>query len=397
MPLIYCITKLRIQLILLMLFSSYRAVSQEVIPRDSISGMQEDPGKKGEEKPGRFVVLPIITSSPETSLRLGVIGIYFFRFRNAPVGTRLSAVRFPLSYTIRNQLKIRSSFEFSFPGNKHIVDGQIFWIRFPLFFYGIGRNALDQDEEIFTTQTGLLEVNYYYQVSSSFFLGGRLDVSDGRIVEKAENGMLKLNEEIPGRNGGRRVGLGLTARWDRRENIVNPTRGPFLGGAFTLYPGWLGSEFEYAKLRLDLRHYIPLLSRKYILALQALAEHNWGNPPFEYMALMGGDEIMRGHLEGRFRDHVLWATQAELRIPLGRDTWLNQGEIPFKQRWGCVVFAGAGNVSPDLASSTLDDLKTSLGFGIRYLISREEHVNIRIDFAFGTQNPGFYLNIRESF
>ncbi len=391
-----CNTKLPILLLLLMPFFSYRALSQDSISQDSLSEKQEE-GNKKEEKPGKFVVLPIITSSPETSLRLGVISIYFFRFRNAPVGTRLSAVRFPLSYTIRNQIKIRSSFEFSFPGNKHIVDGQIFWIRFPLLFYGIGSNSLDQDEEIYTTQTALLEVNYYSQVSRSIFLGGRLDVSNGRIVKKDENGMLKINEEIPGRNGGRKVGLGFTARWDRRENIVNPTRGPFLGGAFTLYPRWLGSEFEYSKLRLDLRHYIPLLSHKYILALQTLTEYNWGNPPFEYMALLGGDEIMRGHLEGRFRDRAMWATQAELRIPFGRDTWLNQGEIPFRQRWGCVVFAGAGNVSPDLARTTWNNLKTSLGFGIRYLISRDENVNIRIDFALGTQRPGFYLNIRESF
>jgi len=355
--------------------------------------------KKAEDK--TFVVLPIITGSPETSLRLGVIGIFFFRFKEAPEGTRPSIIRFPISYTIRNQAKIRASYEIAFSTpktiNKHIIQGQTFWIRFPLFFYGIGKDTPESAEEVFTSQTAFFELNYFANVAKDIFLGARVDFSDGRIVETEEGGLLESDNSIAGRTGGRKSGVGITARWDKRINIINPSVGPFFEGRLTTYQSWLGSEFEYTQLRLDLRHYKTLFDKRFVLGLHTVTEINWGTPQFEYTALLGGDHIMRGHLEGRFRDNMMWATQAELRIPINRKTWINDGEVPFKKRWGLVAFGGVGNVAPSLSDATIDHIKTSYGLGIRYLISREESVNIRIDFAFGTQTPGFYLNIREAF
>ena len=107
---------------------------------------------------------------------------------------------------------------------------------------------------------------------------------------------------------------------------------------------------------------------------------------------------MRGHYECRFRDNSLYAAQVEYRLPLGRSDWIDTREkVPFKERWGLVGFVGAGDVASSFCDIDFSKIKSSFGFGVRYLVMPKERINVRIDFGFGTQYPGFYFNIREAF
>lgn len=360
--------------------------------------------KKGEEidsarsRNGSFMVLPIITYSPETSLRIGVISIYFFRGKNAPEGTQLSTIKVPFNYTLNNQIKARMSYEIFLNDNKHIFKGVVEWIKFPLLFWGIGNNTPESNEEIYTTRTMTVDFNYLAKVKNHYFLGVRYIRQDSKITEVEEDGLLNQEGLIPGNEGALTSGVGLIARFDKRDNIFNATTGPYVQVNLTTYQSWLGSEFEFTKLRFDLRHYIQTFQKRHVLAFNVVAEHNWGDPTFETLALLGGEQIMRGHYLGRFRDNTMLAGQMEYRLPLGRKFWIDEREKPpFWERWGVVGFVGIGNVAPSVSNWGFDHLKSSWGFGFRYAAKSKERLNIRIDFGFGTQNPGFYLNIRESF
>ena len=347
---------------------------------------------------GTLMVLPIISYSPETSLRLGAAGIYFFRGRNAPEGTQLSTVKLPINYTLNQQIKVRLSYEIFFNDNKHIFNGNAEWIKFPLLFWGIGSNTPDSNEEIYTTRTMTFDLNYLSKVKPSFFLGARYIRQDSKISEVEEDGLLSQEGVIPGNEGAVTSGIGIIARFDKRDNVFNATRGPYIQGNLTSFQSWMGSEFEFIKLQFDLRHYIQTFHKRHVLAFNVVAEHNWGDPTFETMALLGGDQIMRGHYLGRFRDHSMLAGQMEYRLPLGRKSWIDEREKPrFWERWGLVGFVGVGNVGPSFSELGFDHLKSSWGFGLRFAAKPKERLNIRVDFGFGTQNPGFYLNIRESF
>ena len=60
-------------------------------------------------------------------------------------------------------------------------------------------------------------------------------------------------------------------------------------------------------------------------------------------------------------------------------------------------FVGAGDVASSFGNIDLSKIKTSFGFGVRYLVLPKERINIRIDLGFGSQLPGLYFNIREAF
>jgi len=382
-------------IVLLSVWCGFQLSAQSLSGGDTTGQPAQDSIKS---RNGSFIILPIISYSPETSLRLGAIGVYLFRGKHAPKGTQLSSIKMPINYTLNNQVKVRLSYEIFLNDNRHIFKGEAEWMKYPLLFWGIGNNTPDSNEEIYTSRTMTFDFSYLGKVIPGFFLGTRFIRQSSKISEVEEDGLLIQEGLIPGNEGALTSGLGIVARFDRRDNNFNATTGPFIQGDLITYQSWLGSEYEFTKLRLDLRHYLQIFQDRHVLAFYMVAEHNWGNPTFETMALLGGDQIMRGHYEGRFRDKTMLAAQMEYRLPLGRRYWIDEREkMSFWERWGLVGFAGVGNIACSVSELDIEHLKSSLGFGLRYAAIPDERLNIRIDFGFGTQMPGFYLNIRESF
>ncbi len=133
----------------------------------------------------------------------------------------------------------------------------------------------------------------------------------------------------------------------------------------------------------DLRRYFPV-ARTHVVALQALGIATSGEPPFDLYPQLGGESLLRGYFQGRYRDRSLLALQGEYRLPL---FW----------RLGAAGFVGAGQVAPRIGDFGLDRFWVSGGAGLRFLLARREGLNIRADFAFGEDSSGFYLSIGEAF
>ncbi|MCO6480145.1 MAG: BamA/TamA family outer membrane protein [Phaeodactylibacter sp.] len=349
------------------------------------------------ERLKKLYVLPLISYSPETSLRLGTASIFLFRPTGCTSNTQLSSIRAPLTYTLNRQQKARFSYEIFMNDNRHILAGFIQWEKFPFFFYGIGSGSVEENEETYTSRTVGAQASYLHNVAEKFFLGAQLMWINNKMLEREPGGLLSQEGLIPGSEGSVSNGAGLIGRYDSRDNNLNPGRGLYLQSSLTTFPESFGSDFPFTKLEVDARKYFRPF-QKHVLAFQLFAEHNWGNPPFELLALLGGDELMRGHYEGRFRDKTYWAAQAEYRLPINRRDWFgSEKKLGFRERWGLTGFAGLGAVASSLGALPDSELRYSLGFGIRYLVLPKERVNIRVDFGFGTQRPGFYFNVREAF
>ena len=144
-----------------------------------------------------------------------------------------------------------------------------------------------------------------------------------------------------------------------------------------------GSDFEFTRFSAD---YVTFLSKgKSILALNLFAVAIAGMAPFNELAFIGGRSKMRGYFEGRHRNRNLMMAQAEYRRFL---FW----------KLGIVAFAGYGVVSRDLDNFQSQNIKPSGGLGLRYRLSEDEKINIRLDIGYGEKgSSGFYLTIGEAF
>ena len=125
-----------------------------------------------------------------------------------------------------------------------------------------------------------------------------------------------------------------------------------------------------------------------LLAIAEIASH-YGAKGFESIgANLGGTlynnaNIMRGIYEQRFRDRQMMAAQAELRQHL---FWRIDG----------AAFLGFGQVGQSVGDYTFKGIHTTGGLGARFNFIRRDRVNLRFDYAFGT-DPGFYFAIGEAF
>jgi len=329
-----------------------------------------------------FFVLPFVFHSPETKLGGGAMVGFYFREPGSSLSSRPSSVVPKLVYTQEKQVSIGSDFDLYFKDEKYHFLGTAYYSKFPTNFYGIGNDTPEANEEEFTPEGIELEVVLQRRIAPGWHTGFRYGFVDMDIEEVEDDRML-VRRNISGSNGGTVSGLGWLLNWDTRDNVWYPSTGGFHQFSLSRYDAVLGSDFEYNRLYFDSRMYRSL-GRKHVLALQGVLQVLDGDPPFTMMSMLGGDRLMRGYYQGRFREQCMLVLQLEHRAQVWR-------------RVGLVGFAGLGQVAGETMQFGLEDFKYSLGFGLRYMIVPREKVNVRLDFAFGEGTSEFYLSFAEAF
>ncbi len=338
--------------------------------------------KIGMIKKGSLVPLPIVFYSPETSLAFG--GVLFNLFRTVPEDTlaKFSNVRTAIVFTLRSQLLVDVDHDIFTRDEKYRITGKFLFAKFPDFFYGVGNQTEQKDEELYNANNFNIKTQFMRQIFDNFYAGlmynfyylGNIDKEAGGILDTAG---------IVGSNGGISSGIGIILQWDTRDFNLNSSRGHFIELATRHYRDYLGSDFIYNILELEALKFFTL-APKHILGLQFQGRFSNREVPFQQLSLLGGDKLMRGYYRGRYRDKVLYAAQMEYR-------W------QFYKRFGMVVFGGLGDVSEEFNSFDFSDVKPSYGFGLRYMILPKRKVNLRLDFGFGRETHGIYINITEAF
>jgi outer membrane protein assembly factor BamA len=351
-----------------------------------------DTGKEAEEQTEiealtrkckkRIIAAPILFYTPETRLAYGAAGSYIFRMAGCKKDSRPSSISPIVIYTQEKQFKAQLNTDLFFKDNKYRLKTEIKLEKYPNKFYGVGNDTLEENEELYTSRSTGFLVSFLKKIGKGFNLGLQYHFTDWEIVETEEQGQL-VTGLLPGSSEGTLSGVGLLANRDTRDNIFYPMKGDFFELDARLYRKFLGSKFNFTSLTLNLRKYVTLFS-SHVFAVQSLVKIQTGTVPFLHLAQMGGQYNMRGYFEGRFRDKNMMVFQAEYRMPL---FW----------RFGLVGFAGLGNVAEKFSQLDLGSLKSSYGFGLRFLFDKKEKIQVRLDIGFGKDSSGFYFSVFEAF
>lgn len=362
-----------LSLLLLMLFN----------PAHSTSGTGEgdEPDTVKQKRSGIFL-LPIIFYTPETKLAAGGLVNYYFRESGSKTESRASSIMPSLIYTQNKQILAELSTYLYWKDEAYYSEGYLAYIKFPAKFYGIGNNTKEDDEEDYTPRFVRLEISFQKKVRSGLYLGMRYELERRKLTEVEEDGLLARGD-ILGSEKGMTSGAGVRASWDSRNQVYSPSSGAYHQASATFFKSALGSDYDFVRYVLDLRQYFGV-SSSHVAAFQAYARSVTGDPPFQKLSLLGGQNMMRGHYEGRYRDKNMLILQAEYRMPV----WW---------RFGLAGFAGFGDVADEFSNFRLSSFKHSLGAGIRYRISPDEGINVRLDFGFGEGTSGLYITFNEAF
>ena len=178
------------------------------------------------------------------------------------------------------------------------------------------------------------------------------------------------------------VGLGLIGQYDTRDNSFGPREGNFASIKLYRFDEALGSDADYEKTDAHWNRYFGL--RKFgVLAARVSACDASDDAPFFDLCQFGQNNDLRGYVSGRYRDHAMYAVQAEYRTP-------------FFHRFGAVAFAGFGQVAPDWNGFGKEFLD-SAGAGVRYLASEKNRVTLSIDYAHAGGEDAWYFYIGDAF
>ncbi|MGY6557843.1 MAG: BamA/TamA family outer membrane protein [Nitritalea sp.] len=336
----------------------------------------------GAERAYALSVLPLLYFTPETSLAFGAGAVV--NFRTAQEDTYESQVLVGGAYTLLDQVLSYVSWRIFSPENRHLFAGEVGWYRYVYFFYGIGNEVQDADRELFDATFPRLRLDYAYALRPNFYLGLRYWYDDWGGLRFDPEGQL-IQGGLPGTEGGRISGLGPLLSFESRDSQLYPTKGLFVETAWQRYGRGLGAQFGYSRFFLDARK-VWSLSDKGIFVGQVYQESTAGDVPFFALPMLGGNQLLRGYFEGKYRGPHVSALQGEYR------QWL-------RGRWGLVGFAGLGAVyGQEAAWSGLSDLRFAYGTGLRFRLSQKEKLNLRLDIAHA---PGdgfqFYLTFGEAF
>ena len=338
------------------------------------------------QKKSGFIPFPILLYTPETKIGGGAALNYYFREPGSKPSSRPSTIMPSITYTQNKQIITELSADLYWKDEMYHLNGYLSYKKFPDKFYGIGNNTSEDDVEYYTPEIVRLSVNVQKKIYSELNAGVQYEFEQNKIIEFEKDGLIAQGN-IPGTEGGKTSGIGLFANWDTRNNIFYPTSGSYFQLSASMFNTAMGSDYGFNRYNLDFRQYIPLFS-SHAIALHGYMNIITGEPPFQKLSMIagriGGANLMRGYYEGRYRDKNMIAFQMEYRLPV----WW---------RFGLVGFAAFGNVSDKIGNFELRNVKYSIGGGIRFQFSREEKLNIRLDFGYGKNSSGMYITIGEAF
>lgn len=323
--------------------------------------------------------LPILFYTPETGFAGGAAALYMYR---DSLDKRASSITGDVIYTSKKQIIFELSGDQYFGGGNYRLLSDVLFQKYPNRFFGIGNNTSESNKEDYTAQTFAVRGTLYRNILSSFNAGPLFRYETVSMKETDPAGQL-VHGRIPGSRGGTTAGIGLVANWDTRDNTFASRSGSFYQVTGLYYGRSLGNDFVYTDLQFETRNFFELLPEQ-VLAVQTAGEFIDGMPSFQNLVKFGGQNLLRGYFEGRYRDKNGIAVQAEYRVPV----WW---------RFGVVGFVGAAQVSDKVSRFAANRFWVAGGVGLRFAWNPKERVNIRLDYGIGNNDSGTYITVTEAF
>ena len=355
--------------------------------KEFIADKKESFSDKFEDSSGKanFLVYPTLAYTPETRTEVGLVSLFLFYAKNDKKN-RLSEINTFSFYTAEKQYGIWLEHAIYGDGEKWFFLGKGKFQFFPMKYYGIGITTPEQGYALVNNTNVQLRERVLRKIKRNFYAGAEFDFQKIYNVNFTKTD--PVNYDYPlGYKGSSNLGMGMGLVYDNRKNVMNVREGLFAELAFLNYSASLGSTNSFRSTQFDVRYFRKGFNPKDVLALQGSALLNKGDVPFNQMAMMGGESMMRGYYLGRFRDKNMLATQAEYRfLPFA-----------FSNRWGAAAFVSTATVAPTANTLLSSQLKMAGGFGARYNIFKAKDIFVRFDIAFTREGNGYYFFIGEAF
>jgi hypothetical protein len=366
-------------------------IRQEPVPADQskdhtpISATQKDQetDKNKTEKRGSLVIAPIPISSPAFGSGLLLITGYVFKLNENDKTSPPSWLGGAGAFTNNGTRALVLGSRLYFKENKYQTTMAVGKGRANLDFFGIGRIPGRAPISVPLSMDGTIFFGELMRKTArNMFIGPRFQYRKigARIDGLAPPGGFEV-PEIDIRSNS--VALGFHVQRDLRDSTFYATKGNLFDFTADFFDQAWGSRREYQVYKVAYNGFHKVASRQ-ILAYRAMACSANGSVPFYDLCLFGFNNDLRGYTTGEFQNRRMFAGQAEYRVELRR-------------RLGVAAFGGVGGVARRWGDFRSDELLPAAGAGLRFKLDKKNHINYRIDVAFGREGRTLSIGIGEAF
>lgn len=249
------------------------------------------------------------------------------------------------------------------------LEAQANYGNFSGYFYGAG-NETEKDRYV---KLGIFSLNAQCNATTDLFITKAWKLKTSIGVGKNEYSFedLRLVAQPYGAKGGITTVISLNMSYNNLDNYLNPWHGGSQALEIGVSSPYMGSDYSFEKLTLDLRRYFSF-RRKHVLAGRILYEQVFGNTPFYQLPTIDGMKIGRGYFPGRFSDKIGVFSQWEYRFPLW--TFI-----------GGKLFIDNVQFQENPSKIRIDKFHYGYGFGITWDIAPDAGVIMNIDFGFSPE------------
>ncbi|MDP8232062.1 MAG: BamA/TamA family outer membrane protein [Candidatus Zophobacter franzmannii] len=329
----------------------------------------------------RYIIVPGFAYSSETSAVFGIGA-----FINPGLADRSSNYFLfdaTVKYSLKKQFELRMRPTYKF--NNWVIESDAKMRKWPDTFYGIGNETILDETEDYTTDKYIVKLNLLYTFWEMLSIGVSTDWEHYNFRDFEEDGLLQAGA-IQGAIASEVAGIGALIRLDTTDSPYYPYSGMRLDLEALMFATDLTSDYEFESYHVDLRTYHSTFN-KTVIANQFDMRINKGDVPF-YKYAKAGDQL-RAYPSKRFIDKNSISFRTESRFMFPKSTIL----YPF----GYVIFAEAGLVAPYINDIAYDDLKYSVGTGLRYTVIEKNTFNLQCDIAWGKEGYQIIIGGKEEF
>ena len=350
---------------------------------DPPTDKQDNDAKPEKEKRGSLVIAPIPISSPAFGSGLLLITAYVFKFNKEDQVSPASWVGLATAFTNNGTRGLASGAKLYLDENKYQTTFAVMKGRANLDFFGIGRIPGRAPVKVPLSIDGSIFFGEVLRnVGKNIFIGPRYQYR--RLTVRLDGERPPGGFEIPDIDlKSNSAALGIHLQRDRRDSTFYPTKGSLLDFTGDFFDQVWGSRREYQTYKIAYNGFHKLAPRQ-VLAYRSMACTANGSVPFYDLCLFGYNSDLRGYTTGEFQNRRMFATQAEYRL-----------ELP--KRLGLVAFGGVGGTARRWSEFRSDQLLPAAGAGLRFTLDKKNHINYRIDFAFGREGRTISIGVGEAF
>ena len=346
---------------------------------------EEETDKPKKHKRGEFAIAPIPLVNPSIGNGGGLIVMYATKLGGAEDTSPPSALGVAGFGTGTGSWALAGGGKLFLKNDKYRISVAGGGGRFNYNYFGIGNAGGDAGISIPLSQvsTGLL-IEPKIRVFGKWYIGPRYHIISSVVTLNSTTlDPANLPIPLPSDLTLKTAAFGGRVLRDTSDSTFYPRHGSIFDVLGDLYGPAVGGQRTYQNLTLSYNYYLSA-GAKNVFAIRGSACMVTSAAPFYDLCLLGMSKDLRGYQIGQFRDNRMLVGQAEYRREL---FW----------RIGAVAFAGAGAVAPNWGGFDNTEAHPGGGLGLRFLLAKRNHINLRFDYAWGENSRATYVSIGEAF